>query len=98
MTRYFVTGGTGLLGRFLVERLLARGKVVLLVRPERAAQHAERIGRLAELGELELAHGDVTTPGLGVSIDPASFDHVFHAAALYDLEADEAAIRAANVD
>lgn len=50
MTRTFVTGGTGLLGRHLTERLLARGgEVILLVREGRLADHAERLASLQAL-------------------------------------------------
>lgn len=101
MSGSFVTGGTGLLGRFLVSRLLARGgTVTLLVREDRMAERAERIAELesvaiAHRAKLEIVHGDVAK---GLDHLAPRFDHVFHAAALYDLTADPEVLRATNVE
>lgn len=107
MTTTFVTGATGLLGRHLTERLLARGgEVIVLVRGERLDTHAERLEALSALAdthgaELRVVEGDVVLPGLGLApgaLDPASLDAVFHVAGLYDLTADPAHLGAVNVD
>jgi NAD(P)-dependent dehydrogenase (short-subunit alcohol dehydrogenase family) len=101
----FVTGGTGFIGRHLVARLLRRGDDVrLLVRPASLERHHERLARLSALagapgaGRLTLCAGDVLLPDLGLA-DPAVAlaDHVFHAAALYDLEAAPEALQEVNV-
>jgi short-subunit dehydrogenase len=102
---YFVTGATGFIGRFLVDRLLARGEVVhALVRPASVGKLdavRERLG----VGEdrLVAVPGDLTEDRLGV--DEATIaslrgtiDHVFHLAAIYDLEADPASQRRVNVE
>jgi len=96
----FVTGGTGLIGRELVGRLLARGeKVYVLVRPGsegRLEALRERWGAAAD--RLEAVGGDLLDDALSVSV-PASLDHFFHLAALQDLaEPHEAALERANVE
>ncbi len=106
---YFVTGATGFIGRFLVDRLLERdGDIHVLVR-------ASSVGKLDALNEkwdptgtrgaaarVKPVVGDLSQPGLG--IDPAwieehkgKIDHVFHLAAVYDMEASEEANNIANV-
>jgi NAD(P)-dependent dehydrogenase (short-subunit alcohol dehydrogenase family) len=108
METVFVTGGTGLIGKHLVERLLARGhRVLLLVRPSAEERRRDVLVRLeaaadASPGELRLVRGDVAEPGLGASLDEAlggaPLSHVFHLAAVYDLTAPEADLVRANVD
>lgn len=108
MTRYFVTGGTGLVGRFVVERLFARGgQVTLMVRADAEERRAEVLAKLraaaaehaAEGASLELVVGDLGAEGLGLGeASAAAFDHVVHAAALYDLAASAERLREINVE
>lgn len=103
---YFVTGGTGFIGRNLIDQLLERkGTVHVLVRrgsktkfndlvAERWPDHKRRIVAVT---------GDLTRPALGVGkADREKLDgkirHFFHLAASYDLAADDATNEKANID
>lgn len=102
---YFVTGGTGFIGRHLVRRLLERGGTVhVLVREGSRGRLEELISSWGDTpGEVVPVVGDLTQPMLG--LDEATIeeltgkiDHFFHLAAIYDMEADDEAIRVANVE
>lgn len=101
--RYVVTGGTGFIGRRVVSQILARGEdaeVWVLVRRESLG----RFERLAvEWGPRAKALvGDLTTADLGLNdqavAELGAVDHIVHCAAIYDITADDAAQRAANVE
>jgi NAD(P)-dependent dehydrogenase (short-subunit alcohol dehydrogenase family) len=102
--RYFVTGGTGFIGRFLVERLLARGgEVHLLVRrssAEKLSELREHLGVPPE--RLVPVWGDITRRGLLTDnenvLPEGGFDHVFHLAAVYDMGMDDATAERVNVE
>jgi NAD(P)-dependent dehydrogenase (short-subunit alcohol dehydrogenase family) len=98
---YFVTGGTGFIGRFLIERLLEReGDIHVLVR-ERSVDKLE--ARWGDEPRIKPVIGDLTQPRLGVDDETAAalkgdVDHFFHLAAVYDMTADDEANRVANVE
>jgi thioester reductase-like protein len=83
MSAYFLTGGTGVVGSAIAERLLAEGdRVTLLIR---ARSEADLVGRLDELirfwrldaaarARVGAVRGDTTLPRFG--LDPATFGRI----------------------
>jgi NAD(P)-dependent dehydrogenase (short-subunit alcohol dehydrogenase family) len=102
---YFVTGATGFIGRFLVERLLQReGTVYVLVREGSRGRLAELRSRWG-VGEDRVVGivGDLSQPALGVSTEDidrlrGEIDHVFHLAAIYDMTASAESQHVANIE
>jgi NAD(P)-dependent dehydrogenase (short-subunit alcohol dehydrogenase family) len=98
VTTYLVTGGTGFVGRHLVDLLTNRADATVLV-----LVREQSVGKLAGFGDrVEPLVGDLTDPMLGVSDADrdrlrGTVDHFVHLAALYDMTADEATNEATNV-
>ena len=101
---YFVTGGTGFIGRHLVERLLERedgGDIYVLVRESSADKFEQLRDRWGGPERVKPVFGDLTQPQLG--LDDAAreqlqgVDHFFHLAAIYDITADETQNATINV-
>jgi NAD(P)-dependent dehydrogenase (short-subunit alcohol dehydrogenase family) len=102
---YFVTGGTGFIGRFLIGNLLKRGepiyvlvrkssqKKLVAVRKEFAASDAQLIAVIGDLDKPLLGVADTEIAKLKGKVA-----HVFHLAAVYDLAASAEAQEAANVE
>jgi len=104
----FVTGGTGLIGRALVERLLRRGvNVTMMLRSDAETRRRAVLDSLGEVagganGSLRQVRGDLSAADLGLSDEGiaalSEAGHCFHVAALYDIEADPELIAKTNVD
>jgi NAD(P)-dependent dehydrogenase (short-subunit alcohol dehydrogenase family) len=102
---YFVTGGTGFIGRFLIDNLLKRdGTVFVLVRKGSVKKLDELRARWGGDEKRVVAIvGDLAKPKLGVAAaDIAKLKgkvkHLFHLAAIYDLSADAESQEKANID
>jgi NAD(P)-dependent dehydrogenase (short-subunit alcohol dehydrogenase family) len=101
---YFVTGATGFIGRYLVERLLERdGHIHVLVREGSQARMDELIEGWGAADRITKVVGDLQEPNLGVSDEQVAqlkgnVDHFFHLAAMYDMTADDESNEKLNVE
>ena len=102
---YFVTGGTGFIGRFLIDNLLRRkGTIHVLVRKD-SMKKFEALAKQRGWDRKRVlpVAGEMTAPKCGLS--PAQVralsgkvKHFFHLAAIYDMAAKPDALHAANID
>ncbi|WP_280267044.1 SDR family oxidoreductase [Nocardia wallacei] len=100
MVSYIVTGGTGFLGRRVVQGLLEDdpGTVIhVLVREASAAKLDELAAGWNAQDRVFPLIGDLAAEGLGLQDDPPAAEHVVHLGAVYDMTADEESAYAANV-
>ena len=102
---YFVTGGTGFLGRFLIDNLLKRkGTIHVLVRKDSLKKFDALAKKMGWDSKRVLpVTGDMTAPKCGLTAAQirnltGKVQHFFHLAAIYDLTASAESQRAANID
>ncbi len=102
---YFITGGTGFLGRFFISQLQKReGKIYVLTRQGSEAKFEALVSEFGEGSErLIPVTGDLTATCLGLSeadieMLKGEVAHFCHFAAIYDISASLEAQEAANID
>ena len=102
---YFITGGTGFIGRFFIDKLADRdGDIYVLTRPGSSHKFEalqERLGEQAS--RLIPVTGDLTEGLLGLDAETigalkGKIDHFCHFAAVYDIGASAEAQSATNID
>lgn len=94
---YLITGATGFIGTFLLERLLARPEAIVyvLVRAGSEAKFSSLCARYAQDADrIKILNGDITHANVIAPSDlkrlRGKVDHLFHLAAVYDMSMDDA--------
>ncbi len=102
---YFVTGGTGFIGRFLVQNLLKHGEPVYLLVRKSALKKLPALRETWGVDDKRVVAitGDLAKPNLGVAAEDlkrlkGKIGHLFHLAAIYDLAASAEDQQRANID
>lgn len=104
--KYLVTGGTGFIGRFLIERLVERENATVFVLTRNGSEEKfnalkDRVHKSVK-SRIQMVTGDITQPNLGIDANwleahTNQIDHFYHLAAIYDMKADAESQETANV-
>lgn len=96
--RYFITGGTGFIGAYLVRDLLEEGHEVTVYELAPQMEFLEEIVGNATSG-VRVVHGDVTDmPALLHAMQEAGAERVIHLASLLSIASEENPLRAVRVN
>lgn len=101
---YFITGGTGFIGKFLIPKILDRGGKVFMLARESSLYKVDELREFlgADKDQLIAVKGDLNDKKLGVpnawiKKNTGSIDHFLHLAAVYDITADAESQKLSNV-
>ncbi|RZV51506.1 MAG: SDR family oxidoreductase, partial [Pseudomonadales bacterium] len=102
---YFVTGGTGFIGHFLIPKILDRGGNVFLLVRKNSLHKVDELREYCGAGSDQIiaVEGDLREKNLGVGKawiagHEGFIDHFMHLAAIYDITADAESQRLTNVE
>ncbi|MBF9234516.1 SDR family oxidoreductase [Microvirga alba] len=103
---YFVTGASGFIGKRLVRKLLSRPEAtVYFLERDASAESLDELHRFwgDAAGRTVPVQGDLTQAGLGLKSEDLNrlmgkVDHVFHLAAIYNLEAEPEIVLRTNIN
>ena len=102
--QYLLTGATGFIGRHLMERLIERGGTVHALVRARSRARLTALARAAGAadGQVRPIIGDIGEPNLGLDAEvleslTGQIDHLFHLAAVYDMNVDDITAQRINV-
>lgn len=105
MTSYLITGGTGLIGRHLLRRLLTdpHAQVHALVRATSVGRLEKVLAGIDGADRVRVLTGDLAEPELGLSKATQQslrrgIDHLVHLGALYDMTAPDERNNQVNVE
>ena len=100
---YFVTGGTGFIGKFLIQELLKREEPIYVLVREQSLHKLAYFEKHDPNQRIKPVVGNICDSQFGLSDKQYKelqnqISHFYHLAAIYDLQTDAASQQKANVD